>query len=320
MASNYKQKKPHNKAIFIISLDTELLWGKLIYGIASHSYDKSWFKDYKNINAILNLFEKYKIKGTWAVVGHLFLDRCDKEHKDIKSSQKWNYCCKEVGPLLNAKPMINMIKTCKVKQEIACHGFSHYNFKKSPNHEMELTDEEALSELEACKKLAEKEGITLKSFVFPQEKHAKYSILQKAGFKCYRKAISSVENTKYKRLKSFYNLIKGVPSKPSRISKVAGLVEIEANCEILPFNKKTTNFILAPLFKRYNLNKLSKSLDVSINEKMIFHIWVHPIGFSNQQDIDQLDSFLNIIHQHIKQGNIISMTMSEVAKKYGKKS
>jgi len=301
-------KKP---AKFIISLDTELLWGKKIYGKDTKPYQKSWFKEYKNIDQILKLFEKYKIKGTWAIVGHLFLDKCDKQHNDIKGSSKWNHHCKEGGPLINAKPMISMIKSCKVKQEIACHGFSHYNFKKSSNCD-ELTDEEALSELEACKKLAKKEGITLKSFVFPQEKHAKYDILQKADFKCYRKATSQVINSKFKTLKSFYNLITGVPSNPSRVKKAGKLFEIEANCEILPFNKNTTGSKLAPLFKRYNLKKLIKSVKVCIEERGLFHIWVHPIGFTNKSDIDQLEEFLKSVSKYIKNKQLISITMSEV--------
>ena len=66
------------KPIFIISLDTELLWGYAGYPlnevISLMKNDDTKVRGC--IEPLLSLFEKHNIPATWAVVGHLFLDSC----------------------------------------------------------------------------------------------------------------------------------------------------------------------------------------------------------------------------------------------------
>ncbi|MDP2942084.1 MAG: hypothetical protein Q8O36_01005, partial [Candidatus Omnitrophota bacterium] len=74
------------QGIFVISIDTELAWGTFDHG--GHIKYNEAYKRYRSIvSKILELFSKYEIRATWAIVGHLFLDACTKEsgrlHPDI---------------------------------------------------------------------------------------------------------------------------------------------------------------------------------------------------------------------------------------------
>ena len=66
------------RAAAVISIDTELAWGEAHRRDgtrAGHRYEI----EREVIGSILDLFERHGISATWAVVGHLFLDRCSRE-------------------------------------------------------------------------------------------------------------------------------------------------------------------------------------------------------------------------------------------------
>jgi hypothetical protein len=171
------------KAVFIVSLDTELVWGKFRFASIS-KFNREWYIKRKNIKIILQILSKLNIPATWAVVGHLFLDNCDGKHKDIKKCNNWQKYDPGTNikkdPLWYGKDILKMIKSSKTKHEIACHSFSHTDFNKCPPAVAE-------SELKKCKELFKKENLEMVSFIFPREKHGNYKALKKAGIKVYRK-------------------------------------------------------------------------------------------------------------------------------------
>ena len=67
---------------FIISLDVELLWGTVLHPTIKTAslLRNDDTKGRGNIDLLLSLFEKYDIPATWAIVGHLFLDHCQREN------------------------------------------------------------------------------------------------------------------------------------------------------------------------------------------------------------------------------------------------
>jgi hypothetical protein len=132
--------------VFCISIDTELLWGRkdLDY---SKFIDKVK-KERSIIRKVLNLFKKYNIPVTWAIVGKLY---------------------EEGDELWSGIDIINLIKKEKI-HELASHSYSHEDFSK-------IDKKTAILEFSKPKAF---------SFVFPRN-HIKYlSLLKKAGFKAYR--------------------------------------------------------------------------------------------------------------------------------------
>ena len=124
--------------LFVISIDVEMAWGAVHHGkapVAGSLYDQ----ERRSVAAVLALMERYEISATWAVVGHLFLDRCEPvdgtPHPDVRRARypwfrgDWF----DVDPVstLAEDPwwygadLVEAIKDCAVPQEIGSHSFSH---------------------------------------------------------------------------------------------------------------------------------------------------------------------------------------------------
>ena len=176
---------PGKRAAIVISADLELAWAwrydrqdpqqpNLAIRMAHQTRD--------NMPKLLELFDRYEIPVTWAIVGHLFLDGCELENGKAHSgmlrppyfeNEFWRYrsgdwyehdpCSSaEQAPEWYAPDLIRDILSAKVKHEIACHTFSHIDCSDK-NCSPELMD----AELAECRRLAQEWGIDLKSFVFP---------------------------------------------------------------------------------------------------------------------------------------------------------
>ena len=135
------KEKLIEQPIFIISLDTELLWGYIAY--PSSEVVNLLKRDNKNgrgcIDLLLNLFEKHNIPATWAVVRHLFLDHCECEdgipHKDMpRFKEDWYssdpYTDIQKDPLYYGKDIVEKILSSPVRHEIGYHSFSHVRFSE----------------------------------------------------------------------------------------------------------------------------------------------------------------------------------------------
>ena len=136
-----EKEKYLNKPIFIISLDTELIWGNIAY--PSSETVSLMKKDSKKvrgcIDILLNLFEKYNIPATWAIVGHLFLDHCECEdgipHQDMpRFKEEWYSSdpCTDIqkDPLYYGKDIVEKILSNRIEHEVGCHSFSHVIFSE----------------------------------------------------------------------------------------------------------------------------------------------------------------------------------------------
>jgi peptidoglycan/xylan/chitin deacetylase (PgdA/CDA1 family) len=142
------------KSYFIISLDTEVDWGYRAYP-GSKMYNL--LKNNKSlalesIYRFIDLFEKYNIPATWAIVGRLFYDFPE---------------------------IIDNITSNPIDHEIGYHSFSHIRFS-------DCDEKTADSELEMALKISKMYGIKFDSFVFPENAINHVHLLKKYGFKIYR--------------------------------------------------------------------------------------------------------------------------------------
>jgi len=192
------------KAVLLIDADFELAW--------AWQYSKSFInpvseaknlaiRERENIPEILDLCVKYNIPVTWATVGHLFLEACtcvkNRAHIELPrlsnfenkywvfSGSDWfeNDPCSDYihEPCWYAPDLIRMILASNVKHEIGCHTFSHIDCRD------EICPHELLAaELKECKKLANRFGLELKSFVHPGHTIGNLDILKEEGFTNFR--------------------------------------------------------------------------------------------------------------------------------------
>jgi hypothetical protein len=198
------------KAVLLISADFELAWAWQYAKSFTNPVREAKAKaliERENIPEILSLFDMFNIPITWATIGHLFLESCNRidgiahtemPHLNHFENDFWKFNSGDwfqndpatdfkTDPAWYCPDLIKMIIDAKVKHEIGCHTFSHIDCRDSicpPN----VFDWEIL----ACKEAARPYGIELKSFVHPAHTIGNIDRLQAHGFTSFRTDIENV--------------------------------------------------------------------------------------------------------------------------------
>jgi peptidoglycan/xylan/chitin deacetylase (PgdA/CDA1 family) len=299
--------KEINKPTFIISLDTELIWGSLYRSLSSESVSLMKNDDRKVrgcIDTLLDLFEKHNIPATWAVVGHLFLDHCEKEdgipHKDMPRFKEDWYSfdpCTDIqrDPLYYGRDIVEKILSNRVEHEIGYHSFSHVIFS-------ECSREVAEAEIKEGIKLAKEFGITLKSFVFPWNKIGHIDILKENGFKIYRgENIGRCNPNQSFLIRKFNGGIDKIIAQPAEPMWMNGIWEMP-----------TSMLFCDPQIKFSVLPRAKLGLYRAIRSEKVFHIYLHPHDLLRYSSLKyDLDKFLGIVSKKRDEGKIEVMTMGE---------
>ncbi len=191
------------KAALVISADLEMGWAWR-YARSENAISlakQAATQTRKNFPTLIELFDRYQIPVTWATVGHLFLNQCERKngraHPDMPrppyfENEYWQFqsgdwydadpCTSlEEAPEWYAPDLIQAILTVKVKHEIACHTFSHIDCS-----EVNCPPELMQAELLACQEAARPWGLELQSLIFPANYPGNLQVVQKLGFKSYR--------------------------------------------------------------------------------------------------------------------------------------
>jgi hypothetical protein len=131
-----------------------------------------------NFPFILDLLDEYSVPVTWATVGHLFLERCNRNSSGVahpemsrtRRNRRWEgdwYLhdpCTDFrrDPLWYAPDLISRILEARTHHELGTHSFSHINFSPECS-----TPELVRAEIEACRAAMAPLGASPKSLVFP---------------------------------------------------------------------------------------------------------------------------------------------------------
>ena len=302
------KEKLFDQPTFIISLDTELLWG---YVAHPSSKTVSLMKnDDKNgrgcIDILLNLFERHNIPATWAIVGHLFLDHCECEdgipHKDMpRFKEDWYSSdpCTDIqrDPLYYGKDIVEKILSNRIEHEIGYHSFSHVIFSECSRGVAEAEIKEGI-------KLAKELGITFKSFVFPENKIGHIGVLKENGFRIYRgENIIRGNMNQNILIRKFNGGIDKIIAPPAEPKWMDGIWEIP-----------TSMHFYEPQIKFSVLPRARTGLYRAIKSKRVFHIYLHPqclLSYSSLKD--DLDKFLGVVSKKRDEEKIEVMTMGTFA-------
>ncbi len=306
----------------IISIDAELAWGshnlKTLFKERISSSRSSWIK-------ILDLFDRYEIPATWAIVGHLFLNRCDGVHKGHSAGKDWFH--RDPGGVIDENPnwfgidLINQILEAEMNHEIGCHSFSHVEFDSAKRDVVE-------SELQHCLEAAKKMNVDLKSFVFPKNKIGYQNLLKKYGFTCYRglKPPSWYDKISLQRRGVITeNIRKGskfldftvIRTKPIIVNPIIdefGLINIPASLKVFSFEGKARE-ISDKLFGDPVWFKIKKGINFITKNKGILHLWFHPNDLTQEKDFKRLVKILRFINKKKKETDLEVKTMKDVAEK-----
>lgn len=315
------QKAVLEKGIFTLSLDVELCWG-VVDKPEQLKKNKKYYEQARDcIEKILLLLEKYKISATWAMVGHLFLQECNavngQKHIDIPRSvypwysKDWfeeSPCtCHHEDPLWYGRDIIKKIMSCNVRQEIACHSFSHIPYGDSNTKRTTVQ-----ADLANCIREAKKLNLRLRSFVFPRNNIGYIDELNDSGFEAYR----GVEPSWYRRYPRKFRKVCHILDHFFAISppvslpvKKQGLINIPASMFYLPMNGFRS---LIPI--KVRIRKAKKGIRRAIRDKKVFHIWFHPFNIATNQDklLYGLEEIFKEVHSYTESGELEARSMEEI--------
>jgi peptidoglycan/xylan/chitin deacetylase (PgdA/CDA1 family) len=313
---------------FTISIDFELFWGV---------HDKRTLKEYGRnilgardaIPRMLDAFERYGIRCTWAIVGFLFFD--DKEELlQYLPQDRPRYAnqalspyprIERIGPNERQDPYhfgLSLVRRIKdyPHQEIGTHTFSHYYCLEDGQ-----TPETFRADLEAARRSAERLGITLRSLVFPRNQFSAgyLGICRDAGIEAVRgnqrfwlfRSKGEADERLIKKIGrriDHYLPLSGYNGVTPEIENV-GIVNIRSSRFLLPVP------IRSRTFGRLCQHRIAAGMTNAAATGRIFHLWWHPHNFGSH--VDENMAILGQILEHYRalagEHGMVSRNMAEVA-------
>ena len=312
----------------VISLDFEAHWGVRDKHPSDGRYRQNLLGERQAIPQILRLFEEFDVAATWATVGFLFASS-RKELENFYPKTRPAYTNpvlspyhepigngEEDDPLHFAPSLIQTIRK-HPRQEIGSHTFSHY-YCLEPGHNRDSFK----ADLESAIAIAQKDGITIRSFVFPRNQFNTDYIdtLADAGITSYRgnqngwmyRAVPANEQKLYmrgSRLMDQYTNISGLNL--GNWTNVGGeeILNIPASYFLRPYTPKLRRF------DTLRLRRVSGILEVAARFHKIVHLWWHPHNFGvfTDENIAFLRKILTVFAATRERSDMRSLTMEEVA-------
>ena len=206
-------------------------------------------------------------------------------------------------------------------QEMATHTFSHF-YCLEPGQ----TPDQFYHDLVAAKTVAEREGNTPVSIVFPRNQYNDLYLEQckKAGVKTYRgnypsrmyEAEAKSAESSFKRLARLTDTYLPINGNRSVMPAwVNGLLNIPASCFLRPYNKKLS--FLEPLRKR----RIMTEMTATAKKNKLYHLWWHPHNFGKniEENFETLTSILDHYQELNKNYGMRSLNMQEILNDYNLK-
>jgi peptidoglycan/xylan/chitin deacetylase (PgdA/CDA1 family) len=276
---------------FVLSLDTELIWGSF-----DHTSDADFERRYPDvrgtIDQMLRLLDRYGVPATWAVVGHLLLDACERgadgrAHPEMpRPDHAWfggdwyarDPCSTlQQDPLWYGRDVVDAIRGARVSHEIGCHGFSHA-LLGDPGCSSEVAD----AELAACVALAERLGITLRSFAFPRNREGHHDRVLAHGFDAYRGADPTWYRdlpTPLHRAANFGDHLLALrPPVSVPYERLPGLWNIPGSMLLL--HRVGVRRVVTVDAR---IAKARRGLRRAVDTGRVFHLWTHPFNLAHDR-------------------------------------
>ncbi|MDF7810206.1 polysaccharide deacetylase family protein [Hymenobacter sp. YC55] len=297
---------------FVISLDFEINWGVRDQQTLDQ-YGPNLLGVRQAIPAMLELFQEFDLRVTWATVGLLFFSNKEEmlTHLPYVQPQYSNSTLspylalnnvgddEAVDPYHFGYSLIAQIRDTP-GQEIATHTFCHYYCL-----ERGQTAESFRADLEAAVQIANEQNITLRSLVFPRNQYnAQYlAICADLGITSYRgnenswiyKERNEEQQSLYKRgarlLDAYFNL------------SGFNCYTLQEIAQQFPYNIPASRFLRPwsgrlQSLERLRLRRILSAMEYAARTNKVFHLWWHPHNFG--VNIPQNMAVLRRIAEHYK--------------------
>lgn len=290
-------------AKFVMSLDFELFWGVADTQTVA-GYGRNVLGVWQAIPRLLGLFDRHRVKATWATVGMLMC-RNYEHWRGIRPAILPTYTRRGISPydrdglvkeherLFFGRPLVQQILATQ-GQELATHTYSHFYC-----NEAGATPAQFAADLACAKALAAELGVQFQSVVLPRNQisEAFLPVLGEAGITVFR------GNTDHWLYRTGDRVPGGVAGRVARFADAClplsgsrtvhatrrgALVNVPASLFLYPWSPSKQAVSAA------RLRRLKCGMTAAARSGGVFHLWWHPHnhGVNLEQNLALLDELL----------------------------
>jgi Polysaccharide deacetylase len=252
------------KGKLTISVDLELAWGAWDVLTAEHIY-LAETAERPICAALIELFDRYEIPATWAIVAALLDEASSRSRPGSKTC--WY-----------APDIIEQLVSAKVAHEIGSHSGRHIYFDSA-------LAPEARADLDFARDVHSAHKLPFKSFIFPRGACGHLDQLARVGLHTYSHAdvgwtvAARRAGHRAGRIAHLVDQILPIPPHLAVAKQRDGLVELEKSMLLMGRNG-LRRFILPAATRA----KFRRGLERARHTGGIFHFWFHPSNFYYRRD------------------------------------
>jgi len=307
-----------------ISLDFEKFWG--VHDVTNlKNNEQHLIKVNHIVDQLLELFKKYNIHCTWAVVGLLNFDSL-KELENYSKPININYTQNEFSPFpLNKYSLQNVdsntfLATHEIKkiestpnQEIASHTFSHLYCLEKGISEKDIQNDikyfnETIGEID--------------SIIFPRNQVNEVYL----NYLSKNKQITYRGNQQNKFWANSDYKTEGVLKKSGRVldayikiskDNLVDWKSLKQNKNInIPASRFLRPYQFSNTIEKLKIKRIKKQMLAAAQQDKIYHLWWHPHNFSKNttENFRQLEDLLKYFRALNKTYQFQSLNMNEISK------
>jgi peptidoglycan/xylan/chitin deacetylase (PgdA/CDA1 family) len=313
--------------VFVLSLDTELAWGSFDEG-GIEKYSRHLGQYRSLIRQLIALLDTYQVPTTWAFVGHLLLDGCERAangetHPEVLRPRyawyphDWHHLDPATDinrdPWWYAPDVLKAVLSAKVQHEIATHTFTHIVVDDPA-----CTAEIFRSQLAACASAHRRHGLEIHSLVFPRNRVAHREVMAELGIMAYR----GREQRWYTRLwpetsgsglLHILDRASFIPptTYPLRQLDEGSLVNVPASMLFLSRDGFRRHIPL-----RARTSQAKAGLRKAAEHGELFHLWFHPVNMASDPALFPcLEEVLRFACELREKGRLECLTMHQTAER-----
>lgn len=283
------------KGRLTISIDLELAWG--VWDSLTPEHLKLAESEERPIcEALIELFDRYSIPATWAMVAALIDERSAEARPGAKSC--WY-----------APDIIERLLAAKTRHEIGSHGGHHIYFDK-------VDAATAEEDVAFARDIHLSNKLPFLSMVFPRNDIGHLPVLEKAGLRVYRGPdagpVTALRHA-FKPVGQAANLAdKLLPFPPPVVQATLRSSMIDIPGSMLLLGRNGLRRFVFPAVTR---TKLKLGVARARRQGGVFHVWFHPSNFYYRRDeqLATLDWFLGHAAREAGSGHIDICTMGAYA-------
>jgi len=322
-AQTTRAKVELERGVFVLSIDTELMWGSL-HRMSPAEFEAKNGQLRDVIRRLLALLDRYKVAATWALVGHLFLDSCERgadgrAHPELaRPNYDWypydwyrQDPCTDLAtdPLWYGADVVELVRSASTGHEIGSHSFGHIVFG-DPG----CPPAAARDDTEAWLAAAQGRGVQGTSFVFPRNRIGHLDIIAAAGFRCYRGYRMPAKRRVPDRAADAMREVLGAPARASWPSTDAsGLLEIPGTMPFLVPSGRLRRWVSVDA----RVAKAKGGIRRAVRQRAVFHMWFHPMDLAQESEerFAGVEKILAEVDRQRSLGKLETLTMAALAAK-----